>query len=248
VITQHALHRPVYGTAELDGGVLTVGVHADDTPARWPLTHRAKNPGSSGTVRHTTILGATGAGKTSLLRSIAHAATTAGIAVHTADADDLPAARTLLVDLHRQAAAHLDTTAGTATGTGVAGGRGLRGLLLIDDLDVLARDGRFSVGLTQLARAAAPTGLAVVCGTHEVTLTAFGGRYRDATLTRQALTQELVLLRTPTSDRPGLPASLRTLGIPALPPIPDTFPDGTTTAGVGYLPRRSTVPFRAWLP
>lgn len=234
MLTTHTLHRPIYGAAHLDPdtAVLTVGTHADGTPARWRLASR-------GRAQHTTVLGDHGAGTSSLLRSILHAATIAGVEAHSVDlSGTVAAARLVLAEQHDLARALVGEPDGD---------QGLR-LLVLDDLDELTKDRSFVDRLTRLTKLAGRAGIAVVAGTGDVSLSGFGGRFLDATLTRQALTQQLVLLRT--GDGPMLRAGLRALGVDLAghPPIPARSGDGSTTAGIGYLPRRSTVPFRAWLP
>ena len=234
MLTAHTLHRPIYGAAQLDPdtAVLTVGVHADATPARWRLASR-------GRAQHTTIIGDSGSGISSLLRSILHGAAIAGVAAQAVDLDGTAAAA-------RQALAEQHDLARTRT-TDPDGDRGLR-LLIIDDLHELTKDRGFVDRLTRFAKLAGRAGIAMVAGTGDVSLSGFGGRYCDATLTRQALAQQLVLLRT--GDGPMLRAGLRALGVDVdnYSSVPAKAGDGSTTAGIGYLPRRSTVPFRAWLP
>ncbi len=231
-----ALSRPVPGSAQLDDGVLTVGCHADGTPAGWPLW-------ADGRARHTTIAGTAGAGATTLLRSILMGARTARLQAQVIDVYDAslrllgyPAATSLVAAEIALAEQYDLITARLRPG----GDRSLR-LLVINDLHVFER--HLLDLLLPVARHAARAGIAIVAGTHRLTLDTFGtGRRAGGEILRAELTQELVLLHTPDLITTTLAAAGQ------LPAIPGQFADGTATAGVGYLPRRSTQPFRAWLP
>lgn len=227
-----ALYRPTHGCARFDDGLLTVGTYADDTPARWPLW-------AAGRARHTTIVGAQ-AGTTTLLRSILLGARDADVDAQVIDVYDaslrmlgyptatsLAAAETALAGQHDLIRARHRS-----------GDLALR-LLVINDLHLFEQ--HLYRLLAPVVRYAAQAGIAIVAGTRQLTLGAFGST-TSAEPTRAELTRELVLLHTEENTTPALADAAE------LPPIPARFGDGSPTAGIGYLPGRGTQPFRAWLP
>lgn len=229
-----ALRRPVYGTARIDAdGTVTAGTYVDGHPAWWRL-------GTARQARHTALIGSTGSGKTMLVRSLLDAAATAGIPAQVIDLahgqlDRLPYpvastvedARTVLAELHQTATSHRDH-----------GGRDARlRLLVIDGLVTLTRDPAGARLLHALAQVAGPAGIAIVstaqnAGTAEFGAAVLGGD--PARGLRLRLSEELVLLRTDHRPHTELVGTATNL-----PLITDRFDDGATTAGFGYLPRRS---------
>ena len=238
------LRQPVHGTAQLAGdGRLTVGVHTTGGPAGWPLLV----PGGR-TARHATIVGAAGSGKSVLLRSILAAARTAGVDGQVIDAHEgsltglgfpaacsIAAARTVLAEQH-ELARHRQAT----------GEHPLR-LLLVENLHLLTRDRRCAEQVGPLLVDAGPAQIAVIAGTQLAHRPVFGRPApHPAKSPRSLLTENLVLLRTGLPLSRVLPVLDDTLSGLDLPDIASQFTDGATTAGIGYLPRRSGLPFRAW--
>jgi hypothetical protein len=223
------LRTSVAGHARLDpAGLLTVGIHADGTTAGWPLRDGA------GRARHTTVVGGAVAGKTVLLRSILLAARTAGVDAQVIDiydavlrevgyptATSMTAARAVFAAEHDLILARQHATTPPP----------LR-LLVINDLH-LCEPHALDL-LAPLAERAADAAVAIVAGTRQA-LHAFGATGTGQRV-RAALTGETVLLRTQRRLTTAL------AGATCLPALPDCLP------GVGYLPHRSVVPFRAWLP
>jgi hypothetical protein len=233
-----ALRHPVRGTARIDAaGVVTVGAYADGTPAGWPLLF-------AGRARHTTVVGSAGSGKTMLMRSLLHGAATADISAQIIDlghgqlgglphpiARDLAAARTVLGEIY--GIAHRDRT------------NALR-LLVIDDLPLLTRDAVAARQLHELSLIADGAGIAIIAGVQHPGLSAYGQATlgEDAEQLRDRLAQEVVLQHI------HAPYTVEALlnGGPDLPPLPSCLSDGTSLAGVGFLPRHRRTPFRAWRP
>lgn len=223
------LRTTVAGHARLSpADLLTVGTHADGTPAGWPL-HTG-----DGLARHTTVVGGAGSGKTVLLRSILLAARTAGVDAQVIDVYDAalreigyPTATSMTAAAGVLAAEH-DLILARAR----AANPPLR-LLVIDDLHLL--EPHALALLAPVAQHAAPAGVAIVAGTQHLLTHAFGAEGTGEQV-RDALIQETVALRT----KRRLTTILA--GATYLPTLDDCLP------GVGYLPRRSVVPFRAWLP
>lgn len=236
-----ALRHPIDGAALLDAaGTITAGTYADGRPVRWPL-------GDGRQARHTTLVGWTRSGKTVLVRAILDAAAATGLpaqAIDLADgeldrlphpvADSVTAARIMLADLLQVAASGYDE-----------GGCGLRRLLVLDGLDALTRDSRAVHLLNGLSMLAGPAGITIVATTQIGGLDQFGSHVLGSSAAgklRRRLAGELVLLRTDYRTHYGFGIDAR------LPLIPTVLDGDVTTAGIGYLPRRCRVPFRAWLP
>lgn len=239
-----ALRHPVYGAAHIDtdDGTVTAGTYADGRPAVWRL-------GTGRQARHTALIGRTSTGKTVLARSLLAGAATADVAAQVIDlahgrldrlphpvASSIAAARTVLAELHHIAVSCRDH-----------GGRGARlRLLVIDGLITLTSDPAGAQLLNELSQLAGPAGIAIVSTAQIGDLDEFGSQVLGGDTARDLrtrLAEELVLLRTTRRTHYGL------LGADVdLPLIPGGFADGATTAGIGYLPRRSSTPFRAWLP
>lgn len=230
--------QPIRGTAQLDpDGALTVGVYADGSPAGWPLTD------PDGSARHALIVASASAGGTSLLRSILDAAQAAGAGTQAIDvtssglglgvhstACDLTTARTMLVK-------HLHVAYQRLATVGHVGPWPLR-VLAIDGLQRLTGDAGCAQALSDLLRHAAKAGIAVLALTQDPTILACGDTSRSL-LAAHTLVQLRINRRTD--------AILLNPNDPG--PIDGHFPDGSSTAGIGYLPlQRPDMPFRAWLP
>ena len=230
-------HLPGGTTALTAAGDLTVGVHADGQPAGWPLLH-------DGRARHATLVGDAGSGKTELLRSVLLAARAAGVDAAVIDVQQdvlsglgfptavtMTAARRVLAEQYELALFRQAT------------GGGPLQLLVIENLSYLTGDAviRDLIGL--LAKEAGPARIAVLAGTQQVRWPVFGRR-DSAEATWRLLAQELVLMRTSSQYIPSLPMLVAEPD--ELERVPVCFADGSHAAGVGYLPRRSATPFRAW--
>jgi hypothetical protein len=233
-----ALRQPVRGTARIDdAGVVTVGAYADGAPAGWPLLF-------AGRARHTTVVGSAGSGKTKLMRSLLHGAAATDVSAQIIDlgfsgelgglphpiARDLAAACTVLGEIYGIARRDRTST--------------LR-LLVIDDLSLLTRDPVAARLLHELALVADGVGIAIVTGVQVPRLSSYGSAALgpDAEQLRDRLAQEVVLQRVHDQD------TVRQLlhDSPDLPRLPSHVGD-VSTAGIGFLPRRRSTPFRAWKP
>lgn len=225
--------RPTFGATHQDAFVVTVGRYADGRPAR--LTAGADGR-SGGRAEHLTIYGDSQSGVTTVLRNLLADSTHASwdvalIDLNTNTVSDCGSRLNAEYDLARW---RLDEQN--------ADQRQFR-LLLIDDLQVLARSRRFVHELHQFTSIAGRAGIGVVIGTHDLSLSGFGGRFRQSTLTRAALTQNLITMRV--SDKPLQRAALRALGVDM-----DRFGTRLThlTAGSGFLPRVSGQPIHIRQP
>lgn len=230
------LAAPHRRPAQIDtDGNLTFGNHGDGSPAHIALRKDART-------RHTTVVGASGSGKTMLLHSILCAAGTAGVPAEVIDSrhGDL---RELGHAVHPAQDAHevlreQVALAGTRAEQARPGAAWPLQLLIIDGLDVLGDDRPAIETLGRLSAIADRAGLAVVLGSQAVTRDLFG-RPSSGDRPRRTLTQNLLVLRT------FFPGTLLAAGL--ITEIPARFGDGTSTAGLGHL-RGSTALFRAWMP
>lgn len=217
--------RPTVGAIH-SGAVVTVGRYADGQAARLTV---AVDGRSGGRAEHLTVYGDTQSGVTTVLRNITAAAVFGGWETVVVDPNaDTPTACALAL---RDEYEHgIDR---------IAAGPDQRAprLLVIDDLQTMIKQRRIAQSIAQIAAVAGPAGTVVVVGTHDISLSGFGGRYRDATIPRAALSQHLLTLRA--SDRPLQQGALSALGVdmnrfgPRL---------AALTPGVGFLPRVSGQP------
>lgn len=192
--------RPASGAARNDASVVTVGRYADGRHAHLTV---GADGNSAGRAEHVTVYGDTQSGVTTTLRNFIAAGVYAGWETTVVDpnADSVTGCGLALrgeYDIAQQRA------------TVRVDGRPIR-LLVIDDLQTLIKHRRIAHHLVQLATVAGPAGIAMVVGTHDISLSGFGGRYRDATIPRAALSQNLLTLRA--SDKPLQRAALRALGV-----------------------------------
>jgi hypothetical protein len=218
--------RPTTGATHSDAAVVTVGRYADGRPARLTV---AADGRSGGRAEHLTVYGDTRSGVTTVLHNITTAALLDGweTTVVDPDADTMTACALAFRDEYEQGIDRI------ADGPDERAPR----LFLVDNLQTLIKQRRIAQNLAQLAAVAGPAGITVVVGTHDISLSGFGGRYRDATLPRAALSQHLLTLRA--SDRPLQQGALCALGV-------DMNRFGPRLAalapGTGFLPRVSAQP------
>lgn len=219
------LQQPTRGIATLTPhGILTIGTHRDGVAARL-------NIGTPTQARHTTILGDTRSGKSTLLRSILIGARTAGIICHAISYQD----RVMngMVAGSAYSLATLNDVLDEATGrlTSRRTDWPMR-LLVIDNLHALDPDQR--ILFANVVSVAAKAGIAIVVSTPVIKTDLFA----DAD-TQRLMTTNLIRLRPGDVQPPN--------GWSRVPAVPGAFANGTFTTGVGYL-NNYAVPFRARMP
>jgi hypothetical protein len=235
-VATDTLRRPIRGHAEFGpDGTVTIGVRADGSRARLTLK-------KGGRIRHTTMVGRSDAGKSSLLSSMICGAANQGLPVEIIDSYDGDLYCLGHAEAHPAESAHRVLTellelATTRVRPDGPTGPGPQQLLIIDGLHLLAGERTVIDTLAKLSAVAAQAGIAVVLGTEQVTPDLFG-RPGQARSVRLKLTENLVVLRT--LDLPG-----QAFG-DLIPSIPTVFPGGGDTAGIGQLAGDDQL-FRAFL-